>query len=100
MPKKREVNLTAEGRRELEQAVRSHPKAYVRERAAAVLKVAGGMSAVQVARHGLLRRHSPDSVNLWLNRYAEEGIAGLMVRPGRGRKPAFFPSAAECASGE
>lgn len=100
MPKKREINLTAEGRQELEQAVRSHPKAYVRERAGAVLKVADGMSAVQVARHGLLRRRSPDSVNLWLDRYVEGGMAGLLIRPGRGRKPAFSPSAAGRTSGE
>lgn len=68
MPKKREIHLTAEARCELEQAVRSHAKAYVRERASAVLKVADGMSAVQVARHGLLRRRSPDSVNLCCQR--------------------------------
>jgi len=69
------------------------PKAYLRERAAALLKVADGQPATQVARDGLLRARDPDTLYAWLNRYRDEGIAGLGIRPGRGRKPAFSPSA-------
>jgi transposase len=69
------------------------PKAYLRERAAALLKIADGMSAAAVARAGLLRRRKPATVYRWLQRYRAAGIAGLHDRPGRGRKPAFFPLA-------
>jgi len=71
------------------------PKAYLRERAAALLKIAAGESAHHVARHGLLKPRDPDSVYGWLHRYQAEGIAGLTIRPGRGRKPAFSPSVCE-----
>ncbi len=67
------------------------PKAYQRERAAALLKVADGHPAAQVARAGLLRARDPDTLYAWLDRYGDDGIAGLTIRPGRGRKPAFSP---------
>lgn len=85
--------LTAEERAELEHLRRTAAKAYVRERAAALLKMADGASARSVARTGLLRPRQPDTVYRWLARYRTEGTAGLMDRPGRGRKPAFSPSA-------
>jgi hypothetical protein len=69
-------------------------KAYLRERAAALLKVAGGQPAAAVARSGLLRPRAADTLYAWLNRYAAAGIAGLLIQPGRGRKPAFSPCAA------
>ena len=74
-------------------------KPYLRERAAALLKVAAGMSVPQVARCGLLRPRDPDTVYDWLHRYQADGIAGLAMRPGRGRKPAFFPCAYRFPSG-
>ncbi len=66
-------------------------KAYLRERAAALLKIDEGMSAHAVAQSGLLRRRRPDTVYEWLNRYEAEGIDGLTIRDGRGRKPAYEP---------
>lgn len=72
--------------------VRDHAaQPYLRERAAAILKVAAGRSAAGIAREGLLRRRHPDTVRGWLARYRAEGVGGLAIRPGRGRKPAFFP---------
>jgi transposase len=91
---RRTVSLTEEQRDELESAVRQHGKAYVRERAAAVLKVAAGEVAYQVALHGLLVRRDPDTVYGWLDRYQTDGLAGLTIRPGRGRKPTLSPPAA------
>lgn len=88
-----EVNLTAKQRSELLRARDHHEKPYVRERAAAVLKVADGQSVRQVALHGLLKRHEPETVSEWIKRYLSEGVGGLLIRPGRGRKPAFFPPA-------
>jgi Helix-turn-helix domain len=73
--------------------LRDHgPHAYLRERAAALLKVDDGIPAARVAREGLLRPRQPDTVYAWLNRYLVDGLAGLYIRPGRGRKPAFSPS--------
>ena len=70
-----------------------HPKPYRRERAAALLQVAAGASARQVALHGLYRRRGSQTVPAWLRRYQAHGAAGLGVQPGRGRKPAFAPTA-------
>lgn len=69
------------------------PKPHIRERCAALLKIADGMPLSVVARQGLLRRRTAETVREWLDRYEAEGLAGLRVRPGTGRKPAFSPSA-------
>lgn len=87
------VILTAEQRAELEQIRDHHPKPYVRERAAAILKVADGQSIRQVALDGLLKRREPETVKEWIVRYLTDGPKGLWVKPGRGRKPAFSPLA-------
>jgi len=76
--------------------LRDHsPKAYLRERAAALLKVADGMPAARVARTGLLRPRKPDTVYAWIDRFIEAGSAGLQIQAGRGRKPAFSPLAGD-----
>ena len=86
--------LSAAERTALERLCHTAPQPYLRERAAAVLKVAEGQSATQVAREGLLQPRKVETVCRWLARYQAEGMAGLAIRPGRGRKPAFSPSAA------
>jgi len=91
MPRRLELQLSDEQRAELVALRDHHPKAYMRERAAAVLKVAGGMSIRGVACSGLLRRRHAETVCIWLQRYRTEGPAGLEIRKGRGRKPAFSP---------
>lgn len=90
---RRELYLSPDERTELERIVTSDPKPYRRERAAALLKVAAGEIAAQVAAHGLLRRRDPDTVLSWIDRYLTDGVAGLTIRPGRGRPPAFFSPA-------
>lgn len=50
---------------------------YIRERCAALLKIAKGQSAHWVARHGLLRPRDPDTVYGWLDIYEVEGLGGL-----------------------
>lgn len=89
------VELTAAERAELEALVAHHPKPYVRERAGAILKIANGAVAAEVARTGLLQPRDTDTVYAWLHRFAAEGVAGLQIRPGRGRKPAFPPPLTE-----
>lgn len=85
--------LTPAQRQELLALRDTGAKPHLRERAAALLKIADGWSAAAVARAGLLRPRKPATVYRWLRRYRAEGIAGLADRPGRGRKPAFSPLA-------
>ena len=89
----RRLSLTREQRTTLEQLRDHGPRPYLRERAAALLKIAAGQRAAVVARRGLLRRRDPDTLYDWLDRYQAAGLAGLYIRRGRGRKPAFSPSA-------
>lgn len=91
MPKILRISLTAEQSSELEQARDHSDKPYVRERACAILKIASGMSGRQVAQQGLLKKRRKDTIYEWVNRYKAEGILGLQIRSGRGRKPAFSP---------
>jgi hypothetical protein len=78
---------------ELEQVRDHHPKAYVRVKAAGILKVWSGTSRRQVARSGLLKPVRRETVQQWIVRYQQGGVAGLLVKAGRGRKPAFSPCA-------
>lgn len=87
----RTLALNDAQRQELEHIRDRDPKAYLREKAAALIKIADGMSPHAVARHGLLKPRDPDSVYDWLRRYQEGGVAALRIRRGRGRKPAYFP---------
>jgi hypothetical protein len=91
IPKLRTLSLTKEAKHELEIIRDTHPKADLRERASAILKVAEGQVPYQVALQGLLKPGDPDTVYSWLDRYEAEGVTGLENRPGRGRKPAFSP---------
>jgi len=84
------VVITPEQREELEDARDHHPIPYLRERSAAILKIADGQSGLQVALNGLLKPRDPDTVYTWVRRYKTEGFEGLVIKPGRGRKPAFF----------
>lgn len=91
MPKITKLDLSADQIKELTTARDRHPKAYVREKAAALLKVNQGQSIRQVALHGLHKRRSEHTVKSWLSRYRADGLTGLGVKAGRGRKAAFFP---------
>ncbi len=92
MPKVYRISLSAEQITELEKARDRHAKPYMRERSAALLKVSQGHSLRQVAYHGLLRRHAPETVKEWCERYLATGLAGLLIGDGRGRKSGFSPS--------
>ena len=90
MPKKLTLTLAPEQQRELVQARDIHEKPYIRERAAALLKIASGQDYRDVAATGLLSPYCRQSVSSWLKRYQQDGLAGLFVKAGRGRKPVFF----------
>ncbi len=89
------VLLSDSQEQELQEIVAHHPKAYIREKAAAILKIAQGQSGVSVAQNGLLRKRRKNTVYDWVHRYEAEGISGLLVRKGRGLKPSFSPSASK-----
>lgn len=66
MARRRTLSLTPAQRSELV-AHRDHDgRPYVRERCAALLKIAEGHSPHLVALKGLLKAHDPDTVYNWL----------------------------------
>ncbi len=93
MAQPRCIHLTAEQAEELQRVRDHHKKAYMRERAAAILKVASGLSMLQVALHGLHKPRRYETISEWISRYECGGVEGLRVQAGRGRKPAFSPCA-------
>lgn len=95
MPSRHTLELSVERQAELEQTRDNDRLPYMRERAAALLKIAAGSSPHAVAKSGLLRVRDPDTVYSWLERYRAEGIAGLRIRGGRGRRSSFPPSVPE-----
>lgn len=99
MPQPLKIELSEVQRKELERIRDRHAIPYMRERAAAILKIAAGNSGLQTARHLLNRPHWQDTVYEWVKRYQAEGVSGLEIRKGRGRKPSFFPSVRRGGSG-
>jgi transposase len=85
------LDLSADQRAELEKWVKHPPKPYLRERARAILRVADGEPILQVAA-SLRVRVGRDTVGNWVKRYRAQGLQGLHIQSGRGRKPAFSPS--------
>ncbi len=99
MAQPRRIHLAADQVQELAWVRDHHQKAHMRERAAAILKVASGRSMLQVALHGLLKPRRYETISAWISRYEQEGLAGLRVQAGRGRKPAFSPCAGPTRGG-
>lgn len=93
MAKALTLKLTPAQQQQLEQMRNRDLKPYLRERAAALLQIAADASACQVATQGLLKRRDDQTVAEWLRRYQKDGLKGLLIKTGRGRKPAFSPSA-------
>src|SRR3954464_12800906 len=85
------VRLSAAERAELTRLRGHAPKPYVRERAAAILKVADGWSCTRVAAAGLLRPRDEETVAGRAPPDAARGGAGRPVPRGGGRRPAFSP---------
>ena len=79
MPQRRTLTLTDEQHRQLLYHRDHDPRPAVRERCAALLKVAAGQSPYAVARHGLLRPRDPDTVYAWLNDYQAHDLDGLLA---------------------
>jgi len=75
---RRTLSLTESQRQELVKYRDHDTRPYVRERCAAILKVADGKAPYWVARQGLLKERDPDTVYSWLRIYEDEGVAGLV----------------------
>jgi hypothetical protein len=74
MAPRRTLTLTETQRDELEHHRDHDRRHWVRERCAALLKIADGMTPQAVARHGLLKPRDPDTVYAWLNWYETHGF--------------------------
>ena len=80
MAQRRTLDLSEGERQELMRCRDHDPRPDVRERCAAILKIAAGTTAHAVARRGLLKERDPDPVYGWLNAYERGGLAGLLAR--------------------
>ncbi len=78
MYQRRTLALSEDQRTELLYHRDHDPKPYVRERCAAVLKIADGHAPYAVAQAGLFRPRDPDTVYAWLDFYQREGLPGLL----------------------
>ena len=84
----RSLRLSTKERLDLE-SIRDHDaRPYLRERAAALLKIADGMAPSVVAERGLLKRRHRETVFIWLNEYE----VTRQVRPRPATRGAFSPS--------
>lgn len=91
MAHRRTLTLTPDQHAELVAHRDRDPRPAVRERCAALLKIAAGRTAHWVARHGLLRARDPDTVYGWLTRYERDGLPGLLAhRHGGPRRRGCF----------
>jgi len=92
MSRRYRLELSDTDRSKLERWLKNPPKPYLRERARAILLVATGEEGQRVAKELRIRVHRT-TIGEWVKRFKAEGVAGLKIKAGRGRKPIFFPSA-------
>lgn len=76
--KQRTLKLSKTQQKELEHGRDHDLRPDIRERCAAILKIAQGQSPHAVAQAGLLQPRDPDTVYGWLDRYEERGLEGLL----------------------
>ncbi|SRR6266567_1094173 len=91
MAQPRTIHLSTQQEQELTWVRDHHEKAYLRERAAAILKVAAGRSMVQVSLHGLYKPRQYETISRWITRYEQEGLAGATGASRTRAQARFFP---------
>src|SRR5438105_3844623 len=84
------LELSTEQRTELERIRNTDHRPYMRECAAALLKIAAGQSTHQVAKSALHKERQPDTLYRWLSKYKSGGLAALVHKPSGHR--GFSPS--------
>src|SRR5437667_6147241 len=82
------LELNADQRRELERTRDRDKRAYMREYASTLLKIADGQSANHIAQFGLIKARDPDTVYRWLSKYKAGGLPALVHKQ---RGTAGFP---------
>ena len=90
MYQRRTLTLSDDERAELLYHRDHDLKPYVRERCAALLKIADGHSPYAVAHVGLLRSRDPDTVYAWLDSYRDEGLPGILAHQHGGDRRGCF----------
>jgi transposase len=83
MGKTKVIELTKQQREELENGYRNGKTHSFRQRCQMVLLKSEKRTSQEVVN---ILGNCEMTVNNWLNRYEQFGIAGLQTRPGRGRK--------------
>jgi len=78
---RRTLTLQSKQRKRLVWHRNHDPKPYIRERCAAILKIADGHPPHAVALSGLLKPRDPDTVYGWLDIYEADGFEGLIAHP-------------------
>ncbi len=86
MSQRRTLALNPDQRQQLLQYRDHDPRPYVRERCAALLKIADGQAPFTVSQSGLLRTRDPDTVYAWLDLYQQEGLPGLFAHQHGGHR--------------
>ena len=90
IPRLRTLELANAQQKELVSFRDHDPRPDIRERSAAILKIAEGQAPYAVAQRGLLRPRDADTVYRWLNRYEQDGMEGLLNgRQGGNRRCRF-----------
>jgi transposase len=84
MSRVRLIKISDKERKSLEQGLRTSDNHGFRRRCELVLLKSEGRSSQQVA--AIVKMH-PVTVSHWLSRYEQDGLEGLKIKPGRGRKP-------------
>ena len=87
---RRTLSLTEEQRQELLRLRDHDARPYVRERGAALLKIAAGDTAHRVAKRGLLKPRDPDTLYSWLDLYQASGAQGLIAHPQGGSRGRYL----------
>ncbi|HZC77395.1 MAG TPA: hypothetical protein VE258_06570 [Ktedonobacterales bacterium] len=101
MPRPLQLSLTSVERAALLGARDHHAKAYLRERAAAIVRVADGWSARAVARSGCRKPRRVETVGRWVAGSppsAGTGSLGCWCRRDAGASPLFLPPHAAAAA--
>lgn len=90
MGKIRVVELKEKERKALQEGLRTGKSHAFRKHCQLVLLKSENRTSKEV---GEILKVNPVSVNKWLDRYEAEGISGLRIKPGRGRKLVLDPVA-------
>ena len=94
MPAVKQLILSETQKKDLEAWTKNPPKPYLRRKAWALLLIAKGKAAYEVAQDRRVHANRT-TVSAWIEKFQARGLEGLKQAKGQGRKPRFFPSSQE-----